>query len=90
MAGWTYTGAVVPIGVRGKPDGGEKVEAFPAVGGAAEVRWWQEFAFATGREFTRLCKMNQPNIATVKVSANNGGSGDTNGVGTLTITIITT
>jgi hypothetical protein len=54
------------------------------------VGWWQEFAFQAGREFTRLCKMYQPNVVTVKVSANNGGSGDTNGVGTLTIAIITT
>lgn len=89
MAGWTYTGAVIPVGVRGRPDGGEKVEAFPALGAAVQVGWWQEFAYATGREFTRLCKMNQPNVATVKVSADNS-TGDTAGVGTLTITIITT
>lgn len=81
---------MIPVGVRGRggADGGEKVEAFPALGGPLEVGWWQEFAYATGREFTRLCKVNQPNVATVKVSANNGS--ETVGVGTLTITIITT
>ena len=89
MAGWTYTGAVVPIGSRGTPDGGEKVNAFPALGASTQVGWWQDFAWRVGQEFTKECKLRQPAVATVKVSANNG-AGDTLGVGTLTIEIICT
>lgn len=89
MAGtWTYTGGVVPIGSRGSPDDGEKVTAFPALG-ASNVAWWQDFAWKVGQLFTQECKRLSTNVATVKVSANNS-TGDTAGVGTLAITIITT
>jgi len=89
MAGWTYTGAVVAVGTRGSADGGEKATAFPALGATTQVGWWQDFAWKVGQEFTAECKRRQTNVATVKVSANNS-TGDTAGVGTLTITVVTT
>ena len=89
MAGWTYTGAVSPAASMANPDGLQKVTAFPALGAATQAAWWQTFAFETGCRFAKQAVGRNTALATVKVSANNS-SGDTNGVGTLTITIITT
>ena len=89
MAGWTYTGAVAPAAGAMNPDGLEKAAAFPALGASTQAGWWQDFAWNTGKLFAKQALSINPNIATVKVSANNS-TGDTNGVGTLTITIITT
>lgn len=80
----------MPVGINRKnPDGGKKVAAFPALGAATQAGWWQEFAWQVERDFCARAAIENPALATVKVSANNS-TGDTNGVGTLTITIITT
>jgi hypothetical protein len=89
MAGWTYTGGVAPANSAWNPDGGQKVTAFPALGAATQAAWWQTFAFETGCRFAKEALGHNSGLLTVKVSANNS-TGDTNGVGTLTITIVTT
>ena len=89
MAGWTYTGAAGPAAAAANPDGFQKTVAFPALGATTQAGWWQDFAFQTGCRFAKQAVGLNSALATVKVSANNS-TGDTNGVGTLTITIVTT
>jgi hypothetical protein len=88
MAGWTYTGGVVPVGAIHGPDDGEKVTMLPtlAAGNSAAM---QEIIWRARQFIFKEVARELPNLATFKFSANNS-TGDTAGVGTFTLTIITT
>lgn len=89
MAGWSYSGPTKAIGLwtRNNPDGRQKDTAFPTVT-AGEADWWQDFAYRVGQEFALESATKGSGVVSVSVSANNG-AGDTNGVGTLAITLVT-
>lgn len=88
MAGWTYTGKTFPIDTyrHGNPDGYHKIDAFPALA-AGNAGWLQDFAFRVSMEYAKEVKA-RTSAATLICSANNS-SGDTNGIGVLTLTFTT-
>jgi len=89
MAGWTYSGNSVALGSAHGVDDGEKVTTIPSTITAGEAAWWPHFAWQVLQEYVQwINTQRHGTIATVAISANNG-AGDTNGVGTLTITLVT-
>ena len=87
--GWTFDSGTLPIGVW---DNADKelpfVKALEPTIPAGQAGWLFTFVRTIIRAFVVLAK-NFGNVANIRVQANNS-TGDTNGVGTLTITIITT
>lgn len=88
-AGWTFDSGTLPIGVW---DNADKelpfVKALEPAMAAGNAGWLFTFVRTIIRGFVVLAK-NFGGVANLRVQANNG-AGDTNGVGTLTITIVTT
>lgn len=89
MAGWTYTSTATPIELWARNDGGQKVTTFPAVGAAGQAPWWRDFAHQVAQQYAlEVRRRNVAGVTNLVVTAQNG-SGDTAGVGALTIVLTT-
>ena len=91
MAGWTYTSTATPIKSvsGGSVDGGLKATAFPAVGASTQEGWWQDFAYDVAIKFAAEAQKRSRSLPTNIVIGANNGTGDSQGIGTLTIVLTT-
>jgi len=92
---WTWASEVVSIGAASSgsaegaatADAEEKSDLFgDVVVPANQAAWWRDYAWAVRQEFIRRCLYQSLNVATVQVTATGV---DLNGLGQLTIAIVT-